>query len=61
MKECSGPPFMPESHQMVGCASHAVPPHHPQMVVKSEVSYCHLELLGCTFRKVKIKGSPEEP
>ncbi|RMB96656.1 hypothetical protein DUI87_26721 [Hirundo rustica rustica] len=34
VKEHSGPPFMPESHQMVGCASHASPPHHPQIVDK---------------------------
>lgn len=57
MKEHSGPPFMPESHQMVGCASCAAPPYHPQIVVKEWGLLLSLGTLGVHFEKVpQLRG-----
>jgi len=55
MKEYLGPPFMPQSHQTAGCASHAPLPHHAQTAVQAVRS------LGITgdYRGALL-GSPME-
>lgn len=61
MEEHSRPPFMPESHLMVGCASHAALPHHPQIVVMEWGLLLSPGTIGVHFWEgTPIKEPPEE-